>query len=93
MKHIQTDLALATHARKGAEIKKNQQKTGTVDTLAQTLIKELVEKGKGMFNEKDSSGAWVYSNPRIHTMLEGHRDSHLKEGVWLNSLLSDDSKY
>ncbi|PIL32421.1 hypothetical protein GSI_05123 [Ganoderma sinense ZZ0214-1] len=90
VRRIQADLKLATYPRKGAEIEKNQQKTGTMDTLAQTVITELVEKGKEMFNEKGPSGARVHSNASIHATLEARLDERLEEGSFINSLLSDD---
>ncbi|KAI0667569.1 hypothetical protein C8Q78DRAFT_1031661 [Trametes maxima] len=86
---IQKDLNLATKPRKGAEIERSQQRSGTVDSLAQTVIEELVQKGKALFEEKNSVGKRVNSNADIEQTLLALKTKRLEDGSFLNSLLND----
>ncbi|KAI0668320.1 hypothetical protein C8Q78DRAFT_980185, partial [Trametes maxima] len=86
---IEKDLALATKPRKGAEIDRNQQQSGTVDSLAQTVIEELVQKGKSLFEEKNVAGKRLNSNAAIEQTLTALKNKRLEDGSFLNSLLSD----
>ncbi|KAI0643316.1 hypothetical protein C8Q79DRAFT_915567 [Trametes meyenii] len=91
IKTIEKDLALAVIPRKGTELEKNQQKTGIIDSLAQTVINELVEHGKAMFDKKDDMGRRVHSNAEIMATLETLKAERLAAGAFINSLLTEDT--
>ncbi|KAI0816958.1 hypothetical protein BC628DRAFT_1304362, partial [Trametes gibbosa] len=66
----------------GAAIERNQRESGVVDTLAQTVIEELVQKGKALYDEKDPAGKRVLSNAEIEHKLEFKVfDPHLDTAV------------
>ncbi|KAI0632552.1 hypothetical protein C8Q77DRAFT_1196027 [Trametes polyzona] len=86
---IQTDLALATKPRKGAEIERNQKKTGVMDSLAQNVIMDLVLHGKSLFEQKDDDGKRRYTNIEIEATLLVASHERLSQGTFVNALLGD----
>lgn len=89
--HIQADLALATKPRKGAEIERNQQGSGVIDSLARTVIEELVQQGKALFEEKNTAGKRMHTNAEIEHVLVALRKERLGGDVriFMNPLLVD----
>ncbi|CDO70460.1 hypothetical protein BN946_scf184569.g3 [Trametes cinnabarina] len=86
---IQRDLEMAVKPRKGAEIERNQQGSGVVDSLARTVIDELVQRGKALFDEKDTAGKRVNSNVGIEAALVAMRAERIQDHDFMNPLLSD----